>query len=176
MKTTLTAFIAYLESLATANADIAHNPEIHPAFIRFYEAGTGELTAQNKLKATLRTKIKNLPCVLIKDYDFTFSDNRGDNLQKVREIEFLVIDQISRSTKDVYEIWERTKEIGDEFVIRMKDDKRNRRNPAIIGFDLDNVRGVPADVGDGSLFGTSYTVKINSIRSNDPEPDKWNDL
>lgn len=168
MKTTLTEFISYLESLASANSDISHNAESHPAFVRFYEA--------DNEKSTARNQIKNLPCVLVKDYDFSFIDNKGDNLQKVREMEFLILDQITRSTKDVYEIWERTEEIGDEFIVRMKDDKRNQRNPAIIGFDLDNVRGVPVDVGTGGMYGTSYTIQINSVRSNDPEESKWNDL
>lgn len=168
MKTTLTQFITYLESLASANADIAHNAETHPAFVRFYEADDQQSTARNK--------IKHLPCVIVKDYDFTFQDNKADNVHKVRAIEFLVIDKMGRNVSDVYEVWERTEEIGDEFIIRMKDDKRNSRNPAIVSFDLDNVRGVPVDVGVGGMYGTSYTIQINSVRSNDPEPSKWSDL
>ncbi|MGQ1890647.1 hypothetical protein ACT29H_09415 [Thermophagus sp. OGC60D27] len=168
MKTTLTEFIEYLEGLASHNTDIKHNRDSHPAFIRFYEA-------ENE-KATARNQIKNLPCVLIKDYDFSFIDNKADNLHKVREIEFMILDKITRETKDVYEVWERTEEIGDEFIVRMKDDKRNGRSNVVNGFDLDNVKGVPVDVGIGGLYGTSYTIRINSIRANDPEPSKWNDL
>lgn len=168
MNTTLTEFIEYLENLASNNADIAHNQDTNPAFVRFYEA--------DNEKATARNQIKNLPCVLIKDYDFTFVDNKADNLQKVREIEFIVIDKIYRGTKDIYEVWQRTEEIGDEFIVRMKDDKRNGRSNVVIGFDLDNVKGVPVDVGFSGLYGTSYTIRINSVRNNDPDPLKWNDL
>lgn len=170
MKTTLTQFISYLEELAMLNADIAHDPVNHPAFIRFYEANDPAKAARNK--------IENLPCIMVKDYDFYFVDNKADNVHKVREIEFLVIDKISPSTatEDVYTIWERTEEIGDEFIMRMKDDKQNRRNKAVILFDLNKVRGVPADITTGGLYATSYSIPVNSIRSNDPEPDKWSDL
>lgn len=168
MKTSLTQFIDYLESLAAANSDIAHDPDANPAFIRFYEA--------DQEKSSARNLIKNVPCILLKDYDFSFTDQRADNLHKVREIDFIVIDKITRGTKDVYEVWERTEEIGDEILVRMKDDKRNQRNQAIIDFDLDNVRGVPVDVGEAGLYGTSYTIQVSSVRNNDPDVDKWNDL
>ncbi len=168
MKTTLTEFIAYLESLAALHADIGHDPETYPAFIKFYEAKDPEKAARNQ--------IKNLPCVMVKDYDFRFVDNKGDNVLKVREVEFLVLDEFGRSATDVYEIWEGVEEIGDEFIIRMKDDKRNRRNKAIADFDLNNVRGVPVDLQPIGMYGISYTIPISSIRSNDPEPTKWSDL
>lgn len=170
MTTTLTQFIAYLEELASLHADIAHDPDNHPAFIRFYEAENPERAARNL--------IKNLPCVMVKDYDFHFVDNKSDNVHKVREIEFLVIDKKGRSTttEDTYNTWERVEEIGDEMIIRMKDDKRHRRNNAVVNFDLNQVRGIPVDLTFGGLFGMSYSVPVNSIRSNDPEPDKWSDL
>jgi len=170
MKTTLTQFIQYLESLAAAHSDIHHDPVDHPAFLRFYEAEDPQKAARNQ--------INNLPCLMVKDYDFRFQDNGGDNLHKIREIEFLVIDKIGRSatTEDVYTIWERTEEIGDEFVIRMKDDKKARRNTAIIDFNLSQVKGVPVDFEAGGLFGTSYTIPVSSVRSNDPDLTKWSDL
>jgi hypothetical protein len=165
MKTTLTGFIQYLENLASLNVDVKHHPDTHPAFIRFYEA--------DETESAVRNKVKHLPCVMVKDYDFYFRDNRSDNLHKVREIEFLVVDQIGRSTSDVYAVWERTEEIGDEFIIKMKDDKRKMKTMAIINFDLDGVRGVPVDMQTGGLYATSYTVPISSVRSNDPDPTKW---
>lgn len=170
MKTTLTEFIAYLEDLAIKHVDIAHDSETHPAFIRFYEAKDQEKAARNK--------IQHLPCVMVKDYDFRFQDNKGDNVHKVREIEFLVVDKIGRSsaTDDVYDTWENIEEIGDEFIIRMKDDKAARRNIAIINFDLNQVQGVPVDLTAGGLYGISYTIPVSSVRSNTPDTDKWNDL
>ncbi|TLX73688.1 hypothetical protein E9993_14620 [Labilibacter sediminis] len=170
MKTTLTQFISYLEELASLHTDINHDPETHPTFIRFYEANDPAKAARNQIKHT--------PCIMVKDYDFHFEDNKSDNVHKVRDIEFLVIDKISQSStkEDVYTIWERTEEIGDEFIMRMKDDKRNRRNNAVIHFDLNKVRGIPADITAGGLYATSYSIPVSSIRSNDPEPDKWTDL
>jgi hypothetical protein len=170
MKTTLTQFISYLEDLATKNADIAHDAEKHPAFIRFYEAKEPE--------KAVRGKIKNVPCVMVKDYDFRFLDNKSDSVHKIREIEFLVLDKIGRNSNsdDVYDIWENIEEIGDEFIIRMKDDKAARRNTAIINFDLNQVQGVPVDLTAGGLYGISYTIPVSSIRSNTPDTDKWSDL
>jgi len=170
VKTTLTQFIAYLESLAASHSDIAHDPLDHCTFHRFYEAEDPQKAARNK--------INDLPCIMVKDYDFRFQDNGGDNLHKIREIEFMVIDKIGRSatSDDIYSVWERTEEIGDEFVIRMKDDKKARRNTAIIDFNLSAVRGVPVDFETGGLFGTSYTIPVSSVRSNDPDTNKWSDL
>ncbi len=170
MKTTLTQFISYLEQLASLHTDIAHDPDTHPAFVRFYEADDPDKAARNK--------IKNLPCVMVKDYDFGFVDNKSDNVHKVREIEFLIIDKIGRSSNstDVYDVWEKVEEIGDEFIIRMKDDKAKRRNSAVINFDLNQVKGIPVDVSAGGLYGISYSVPVNSVQSNDPETEKWSDL
>ena len=170
MKTTLTQFIAYLEALATNHADIAHNAETHPAFIRFYEAKDPDKAARNQ--------IQNTPCVMVKDYDFRFVDNKSDNVHKIREIEFLILDKIDRSstTDDVYDTWENVEEIGDEFIIRMKADKAARRNTTVIDFDLNQVKGVPVDFTAGGLYGISYTIPVSSIRTNDPNTDKWSDL
>lgn len=170
MNTTLTQFIAYLEALATAHIAVAHNAETHPAFIRFYEAKDPEKAARNQ--------IENVPCVMVKDYDFRFVDNKSDNLHKMREIEFLILDKIGRSSSsnDVYDIWESVEEIGDEFIVRMKADKAARRNTAVINFDLNQVKGVPVDLTSGGLYGISYTVPVSSIRTNDPDTDKWSDL
>ncbi len=169
MKTTLLQFIEYLENLATLHVDIAHDPESHPAFIRFYEAKEPEKAARNK--------IKHFPCIMVRDYDFKFVDNKADNVLKVREAEFLVLDKIGRNnaSEDVYELWERTEEIGDEFVIRMKYDKAARLNTTIVDFDLNKVHGVPVDLQPIGMFGTSYTIPISSVRSNDLDTNKWND-
>lgn len=168
-KTTLTEFIAYLEKLATFNLDIAHNPVSHPAFVRLYEADNPEMA--------IRNNIKNLPCVLIKDYDFEFSDS-GDNLHKIRNIEFIIVDRLGRSVdKDtVYDVWERTEEIGDEFILRMKYDKRLMWKKEIINFHFTGITGVPVAVGVGNLFGTSYSLRISSARTNDPDGNKWADM
>lgn len=170
MNTTLLDFITYLEGLAAAHVEIAHNAATHPAFIKFYDA--------DDIQGTVRHKVKHLPCVMVKDYDFSYRDNKSDNLHKVREIEFIVIDKLGRNVaaEDVYAVWNRTEEIGEEMVIRMVDDKRNRRNQAVINFDLNAVRGVPVDVGAGSLFGTSFSIPVSSVRSNDPDKTKWSDL
>lgn len=166
MKTTLTQFITYLEKLARLNVDIAHNPETNPRFIRFYDA--------SNIESAVRNKIKNVPCIVVKDYDFSFVDP-GDNLQKSREMEFMVIDKLGRGadTEDVYQVWERTEEIGDEFIVKMQTDKRAMREQGIIGFNMNGVRGVPVDLGVGGLYGTSYTIRINSVRNNDVDADKW---
>ncbi len=168
-RTTLTEFIAYLEKLASFNLDIAHHPVAHPAFVRLYESDNPELA--------IRNNIKNLPCVLIKDYDFEFSDS-GDNLHKTRNFEFIIVDRLGRSVdkETVYDVWQRTEEIGDEFILRMKYDKRLLWKKEIANFQLTGIMAVPVAIGVGKLFGTSYTLRISSVRSNDPDGNKWADM
>jgi hypothetical protein len=165
MSNSLNEFISYLENLASLNTDINHDAQNNPAFVKFYEA--------ENIDASIRNKIKNVPCVIVKDYDFFFRDNKSDNLHKVREIEFIIVHQIGRGGSDVYGIWEYTEEVGDEFIVKMKSDKRNINIKAIAGFDLDGVKGVPVDLQVSGLFGTSYTIPISSYRSNDINPQKW---
>jgi len=168
MKTTLSEFCAYIENLATQHVDIAHSPE-KPAFHKFY--------ADEDIEAKLRSLIEYVPCILIKDYDFRFQDNGADNLHKIRSVELIVVDQRGRNEtlQGIYDVWEKTEEIGDELIMRMKHDKRQLVKP-IINFDLNNVQGAPANIGVGGLFGTMYSIPIGSVRSNDPDNTKWSDL
>lgn len=168
MKTTLKEFFAYLENLAAKHSDILHTVQ-SPAFHAYY---TGEQD-----EARLRSLIQRVPCILVKDYDFRFADNGADNLFKIRAVEMIVVDQLGRNATlaDIHDVWEATEEIGDEMVMRIRHDKR-KLVKAVANFNMNDVQGVPVDVGVAGLYGTMYTIPIASVRSNDPQPDKWSDL
>jgi len=168
MKTTLSQFFSYLENLAVNHKDIAHTPD-NPSFHKFYDA--------ESMEEKLRSLIQRVPCILIKDYDFRFQDNGADNVHKIRSVDVIVIEQINRDStlQNVHNVWERTEEIGDELIMRMKYDKR-RLVPAVINFNLSNVQGVPANIGFGGLFGTMYSIPVGSVITNDPDKTKWTDL
>lgn len=160
-------FVNYLESLAAKHVDVKHDANSHPAFVRFYD---GE-----NINSAIRSRIKNVPCIIVKDYDFTLKDDRSDNLHKEREIEFLVVDKLGRnaSMNDVYAVWDMTEEIGDECLVKMKADKRSMGHLPVIDFNLNGVRGVPVDLEVSGLYGTSYTLRISTSRSTSPDPNKW---
>lgn len=168
MKTTLSQFCSYIESLAATHKSLSHTPE-KPAFHKFY---SGE-----DIEAKLRSLVQRVPCIMVKDYDFRFQDNGADNVHKVREVEVIVVDHIGRNKtlNDIYAVWESTEEIGDELIMRMKYDKR-RLVPAVIGFNLSNVMGQPVNMGVSGLFGTQYTIPVNSVRSNDIDKTQWSDF
>lgn len=168
MKTTFSEYLAYFEQLASLNKDIAHTVE-KPAFFCFY--------ASEQTEAKLRSIITRVPCIVVKDYDYRFQDNGADNLHKVRNIELFILDQVGRDSthSNIIEVWESTENIGDELIMRMKHDKRNLKQP-IINFNLNDITGVPADIGVASLYGTMLTIPISSVHSNDVDVTKWSDL
>ena len=157
-------FINYLEGIASKHVDIKHDAVTRPAFVRFYDA--------ENMESAIRTRIRNVPCIVVKDYDFAIKDDRSDNVHKEREIEFLVIDKLGRtaSMDDVYSVWDKTEEIGDECVIKMKADKRLGLFLQNIDFNLNGVRAVPVDLQINGLYGTQYTLRISTVRSNTPDP------
>lgn len=162
--TTLTEFTAYLEELATKHVDIAHTPE-KPAFFSLYET--------ENLGAIVR-KATKLPFLLLKGYDYKFKDEKSDNLLKMREVEFIIVDKKGRdnTVKQVMDVWDSTEAIGDELCIKMLDDKRNRRKE-VRHFDLNDIIAAPIDLQEAGLFGTSFTITVGSGRTNDINPAKW---
>lgn len=158
-------FIAYLEELAILHEDIRHTPE-NTAFINLFES--------DNPNAMLKSKLKRVPCIIVKDYDFSYSDNRSDQIEKKREVDMMVVGKLGKSAtaETIQAVWEITEEIGEEILMRIKKDKR----PEARSLNLNNVKGAPADLEMDSLYATIFTIPLSSFRNNDITPGKWSDL
>ncbi len=164
METRFSEIIEYFENIARSHVGIKHtDTKKHFFRLELDEVLTG-----------LRSKI-NYPALILEGYDFDYTDVQSDNVIKNRSGAFILLDH-SKDNHDfdrIHEIWDALEEIGDEIVIKILADKRNRSEKTIRGFDMNDIQAVLIANDVDQNYGIRFSFKISTHKSNDVNTEKW---
>ena len=157
--------VSYFERLARRHKDIGHtDTEKH-----FFRMEIDEVLA-----GINRQDVKH-PFLILEGYGYDFTDNKSDNLLKNRNGAFMLLDHVSDPTDfdAIHAVWDHMEEIGDELLVKMKNDKRNLLAPVVSGFEFSSSEAtlIANDI-DGN-YGLRFSYTLTSPRSNDVDTTKW---
>lgn len=160
----LNRLTGYFEGIASKNADLKHSEK---------ECHFTKRTFEDILLDMKRGDLY-FPLLNIEPHDFDFSDSESDNLHKNRHIAFSIIESVTdfdiASAK--FEAWDLCEEIGDEILIKILKDKRDKL-PELSDFKISEVKGIPFENKADKLTGYRYEITLSETRNNDINPDKW---
>ncbi len=166
MKAKFIELVAYFENLASQHLSIRHTlAEKH--FFRF------EL---EEMLTGMRSEM-NFPAMILEGYDFEFVDHDSDNLHKRVNCAFMLIDKVSdKGDFDaIHTLWDTIEEIGDETIVRILSDKRERKTPCLAYFHASSVTGTPITDMNLVHYGFRYSFNLSWPVSNDINPEAWYD-
>ncbi len=166
MKGKFKELVAYFERLAAGHASLVHTPtEKH--FFRF------EL---EEMLTGMRSEV-NYPALVLEGYDFNFVDGESDNVHKRISCAFMIIGKVAdKGDYDaIHSLWDSLEEIGDEVIIRILHDKRERKTPVLAYFSARSVTGSPLTDMNLIHFGFRYEFQLSWPVSNDINPEVWKD-
>lgn len=160
----MTDFIAYFRNLAATHAEIKHTNK-EPHFYRF------EL---DEVLSHLPSGI-NYPALVLEGYDYSFEDNRSDNVMKHRNAAFMILTEIADSTDfdakaEKYDLCE---SIGDDILRRINKDKLTF--PILRSFDFNKVEANMID-GTSKTIGWRFAFPLPGKFLKDVDSSKWTDL
>lgn len=156
--------VAYFESLASQHVDIAHSEESK----HFYRYELDDVLTG--ISASI-----NYPALVLEGYDLNYKDNKSDNLQKQRNGAFILLGYVGDSDDHakIHATWDQLEEIGEELILKIKKDKKDKAVQVVKDFDLNEVDGTLLSVEEAGHYGIRFTYGITSTRNNEINPDKW---
>jgi hypothetical protein len=166
MKGKFKELVAYFEGLAQNHIAIGHCPtEKH--FFRF------EL---EEMLTGMRSEV-NYPALVMEGYDFNFVDSDSDNVHKRINCAFMIIGKVADKGDydEIHALWDLLEEIGDEVIIRILHDKRERKTPVLAYFTVRSVTGTPLSDMNLIHYGFRYEFQLSWPLSNDLNPEVWKD-
>ncbi|MFA6483208.1 MAG: hypothetical protein WCW62_11560 [Bacteroidales bacterium] len=165
MKAKFADLVTYMESLATHHKGIL-NRDDEKHFFRFEleEMLTG-------MKSNM-----NYPALVMEGYDFNFVDENSDNLQKRVSCAFMLLGKVSdKGDYDaIHTLWDSLEEIGDEIVVRILSDKRDRKTDCLAYFHARSITGTPITDMNLIHYGFRYAFELSWPVNNDINPEVWN--
>jgi len=167
MKAKFAEFVAYFENLAASHSSIRHQVgEKH--FFRF------EL---EEMLTGMRSGI-NYPAIILEGYDFNFVDVDSDNVHKKINCGFMIIGKVSdKGDYDtIHTLWDTLEEIGDEIIVRILHDKRERKTGCLAYFHIRNVSGAPLTDVNLIHYGFRYEFQLSWPISNEIDTEVWDDV
>lgn len=156
--------ITYFEQLAAMHVDIGHTLN-QKHFVRF------EI---DELASGLPTSIY-FPVLVLEGCSSSLSDVQ-DNTFKNRLSGFFILDKVSDpgNYTAIQQIFDKTEEIGDEIIRRMRHDKRKPGSP-MRNFKFGSVETEMHSFSSGYLFGMRYSFAMESSFNADIDIEKWTD-
>jgi hypothetical protein len=157
---------SYIEYLCVNHNDVRHrDDEPH-----FFMIGLDEILTR------IRSSV-NFPAVFLSDYDYSFADNKSDNVLKNRSFALVFIDHCQDA--DDYDslagIYDHMEKIADDFLNRMYNDKNDRRHSFLKDLDLNGINAVQFQAPDNN-FGVWIPVVAPSVHDISVDNDIWSDL
>lgn len=158
----------YFEKLAENHVEINHtNTEKH-----FFRLELDELL-------TALPTTANFPALILEGYDIALSDPLSDNAMKKRNGAFVLMEHLPDpgDYQDIDEKWDFLEEIADDIIALMKEDSKDRTNPAklpIRSIDLDSITGTLFI--SGNTIGIRYTYAIEGRFNSEVNTKKWKHL
>lgn len=165
MKAKFNLLVGYFEKLATLHKGILHSAtEKH--FFRF------EL---EEMLTGMKSEM-NYPAVVLEGYDFNFVDHDSDNLHKRVNCAFMILGKVAdKGDWDaVHALWDSLEDIGDELVVRILADKRERQTECLAYFHASSITGAPITDMNMIHYGFRYAFELSWPLNNETDPEVWN--
>ena len=164
MKAKFLDLVDYFESLAILHRGIQHT-DTEKHFFRFEleEMLTG-------MKSNL-----NYPALILEGYDFDFVDEDSDNLQKKVHCAFMLIGKVSDKGDydEIHRLWDQLEDIGDELVVKILSDKREKLTECLAYFHARSITGTPITDMNLIHYGFRYAFELSWPVNNDVDHTKW---
>ncbi len=164
MKSKFAELVNYFERLAACHVKIKHSDQ-EKHFFRF---------EMEEMLTGMRSNV-NYPAIILEGYDFNFIDGDSDNVHKKINCAFMIIGKVSdKGDFDaIHDLWDQLEEIGDEIIIRILSDKRERTENCLDYFHAKSVSGAP--LADVNLihYGFRYEFQLSWAIANDINPGAW---
>ncbi len=144
-------YIAYFEQIAI---DLLGHSDTEKHFFR---KGLQEFL--NGLQTSV-----NYPALLLDRYDYKYSDNGSDDVNKERTVAFLVIDNAvdTEDYKRIDDIYNSTEEIIDQIFNRVRDNMHYPKDDFLKFAQINNVQVSPVQNYADSNYGYFVTMDIAS--------------
>ncbi len=159
--------IDYFETLAAKHILINHSSnEKH--FFRF------EI---DEVLGGLNRSDVHFPMLILEGYNFSYTDNRSDNVIKNRQGAFVLLDQVIDITDydAKHEKWDELEAIGDDIIARIRSDKQVR-NTIVRGFNIEDIEASLILNEYSNHAGIRYTFTISSPAPIEVDETQWMDL
>ncbi len=156
--------VEYFRSLAEKHIDIRHSATAKH-FYRF------------ELDEVITGMCSNIkyPAFILEAYDFSYRESNSDNIRKKRTGAFIIMDRVKdqKNFDEIHEVWEKCEEIGNDIVIKMRDDKESGLYPVLRDFNIGEVEGIPFPVISLGQYGVRFSFGMESGISNEVDVTKW---
>lgn len=156
--------VSYFEDLAARHTDIRHTAK-SKHFFRF------------ELDEVLGALCNNIqfPALILESYDFNYRDSGSDNIMKNRTGAFILLGKV-KDTGDynkIHEVWDQMEELGEDLLIKMREDKASRKVAVLRDFDISESEGIPFGVKQMGQYGVRFTFQLRSAVNSNINTDKW---
>lgn len=158
----LLEYVDFFKTLCEKHKELRHAP----SNTTFFHLTMEEMLAKSK-------DTKSLPCVFLPTYDVSYGMNKADSMFEVLECNFYVLDKIDPkklSEKDA--VLNATKQIGDDFITKMMEAKRNGK---LTGFEPETLNAVNRGPIMNDLYGWIFSFEITLQKNYQVNPEKWNE-
>ncbi len=156
--------VAYFKSLAEKHVDIRHSAT-SKHFYRF------------ELDEVITGMCSNIkyPALILEAYDFNYRESNSDNIRKKRTGAFIIIDRVKdqKNFEEIHEVWEKCEEIGNDILIKMREDKESGLYPVLRDFNISETEGIPFPVISLGQYGVRISFAMESAVSNEVNEAKW---
>lgn len=115
------------------------------------------------------------PAFILEAYDFNYNESNSDNIRKKRMGAFIILGKVKdmKNFDEIHELWDLCEEIGDDILIKMREDKESGSYPVLRDFNINECNGVPLSVAVLGQHGMRFSFNLDSAVSNLVNPAKW---
>lgn len=156
--------VTYFKSLAERHVDIRHSATAK----HFYRFDLDEVITG------MCSNIK-YPAFILEGYDFNYRESDSDNIRKKRSGAFIIIDRVKdqKNFDEIHEAWDKCEEIGNDFLMKMREDKESGLYPVLRDFNISEVEGIPFPVISLGQYGVRFSFSMESAVNNEVDESKW---
>lgn len=158
-------YISYFESIARNLIAIGHTDTKKHFFRLEFEEVLTALPNQ-----------MNWPCMILEGYDVSFIDNKSDNILKVRNGAFVILDKVKnlQDFNAIHAVYDKCEVIVDDIISKIMNDKRSRQHAVVKDIDLSQVEIVMIANDVEGAFGFRCSFPIINTHDIAINPAKWN--
>ena len=156
--------VTYFRTLAEKHVEIRHS-ETSKHFYRF------------ELDEVLSGMCSNIkyPALILEGYDFNYMENNSDNIRKKRSGAFILMGKVKdlKNFDEIHTLWDQYEEIGEDILIKMKQDKESGLHPVLRDFSISDCSGIPISLAQYGQHGMRFSFNLDSAVSDIVNPAKW---
>jgi len=156
--------VTYFRTIAEKHVDIRHC-ESAKHFYRF------EL---DEVMTGMCSKIQ-YPALILESYDFSYKESGSDNIRKKRTGAFMILGKVKdmKDFDEIHSLWDQCEEIGEDILIKMREDKESGLYPVLRDFNINECNGIPLSVSHLGQHGMRFSFNLDSAVNNTVDESKW---